>query len=899
MELSFAMINFYLVDSRTPRSVIDKIKAELSTAKLYGLDCETQDEGRHPGLEAYNNGTRHVFDHRRTVMTGFSTYVEGSDTAYYFNLAHKDVDNRLDVAIAHEVLDAASDDAICVAHNAPFEIVMFRQCLGRAIKNLVCTLQMAVSHHAPDEYDLNTFYGTPLPAQFRKLVPEILIEYSTYEGGSTSSGQQELLGKFIAKESKAEHSYNGFVKSIAKGYALKQLTKNRFGYEQATFKDTLDAHGATHMGELTGEQVCTYGADDAYWAVQHYRWMFNEMLSFNPHALRAFFETENPMVEVYADSWQEGIRLDLEAVFERQRTERIAMAQLLRDFKGRLRRMLPFPEDQHARLAEKEDWYAKNWLTKRKQIEKWAASPDSDDDFTMAFQVSNPIGNAWAIEQGVAVPKAGKLNLVYYHGMRTIMYDLLRVKMQYDQGKVASDSDARGRVREWIEKQLPVTATPMDMDDPATARWKLALEIMVDLQEMSDIEQRMKLYLTPYTQLMDPETSRVYPSLSSRLATRRLATSFPNPMQLAKSGNSAYIRGFYLPDDPTDSVVVSADWSAIELVLIGDLSGDPGFAEVYGQIPYGDMHSGAAVDALSVKTLPGLTEEEFREFKFGRNPNNRILRDFSGRDLSPSDYHKFTRGTPVGKGVNFSYWYSGALSTVATNLGWSDDEHWEAVDKYRARFPVAEGYRVGLQDIAVQQGYVELPDGHWRTRFECTWDWQRAMKQKFIDIAASPSMERYADLAIRRIQSRSKNQVVNAVIQGTCATLAKRSVLTLQKLCAVAGLEWRKDYRLMMPIHDELVFSVRRECVMQFIPLLRQAMTNHKDIVKTLPLNCTVAIGRTFRPFNKADPRLSQIELDEAQMIEGVIPKELEGTVLGEDKIAELLDYMFAEGITA
>lgn len=888
------MIKSFLVDARTPRSVIDQLIAELRVTELYGLDCETQDEARHDGLNQYNNATRHVFDHRRTTMTGFSVYCKDSEAAYYINLAHADVENRLDVAVAHEILDAANPNAICVAHNAPFEIVMFRQCLKREIANIVCTLQMAVSHHAPDEYDQHTFYATPLPRAFHKLVADILIEYSEFEG-STSGSQQELLGKFIAKESKAEHSYNGFVKSIAKGYNLKQLTKSRFGYEQLSYKALLQQYGAKHMGELTGEQVCEYGADDSYWAVQHYNWMFADMLQFNPHALKAFFQTENPMVHVYADSWQAGIRLDLEQVFERQRTERIAMAATLRHIKGLLRAALPFPADKHEKLAEKEDWYEKNWATKRKQIETWARSPDSDDDFTQCFQVSNPIGNAWAEEKGIAVPKAGKLNLVYYHGMRTIVYDLLRCKMHYDQGKVASDAETRGRIREWIEKQMPDTTTPMDVSTPEEQRWKNALAIMVDLQEMSDIEQRMKLYLTPYTQLMDPETSHVYPSLSSQLATRRLATSFPNPMQLAKSGGSAYIRSFYLPDDPDEGVVVSADWSAIELVLIGDLSGDPGFAEVYGQIPYGDMHSGAAVDALSVKTLPGLTEAEFREFKFGRNPNNRVLRDFSGRDLSPSDYHKFTRGTPVGKGVNFSYWYSGALSTVAGNLGWTDDEHWEAVDKYRARFPIAEGWRVGVQETAVEQGYVTLPDGHWRTRFECTWPWQRGMKQKFMDLSPAPAMQAYADLAIRRIQSRAKNQVVNAMIQGTCATLAKRSVLRLKVLCTEAGLVWGQHYRLMMPIHDELVWSVRRECVMQFIPLLRKAMVEHPDIVSTLPLNCTVAIGRTFRPFNKADPRLSQIELDEAQIIEGVIPKELEGTKLDDAHVEMILDYMFKE----
>lgn len=867
-------IKSVLIDDRTPQAVIEKIKGELAVCNLYGLDCETQDERRHTGLNIYNNKTRHVFDHRRTVMTGFSIYVDGSDTAYYINLAHKDRENRLPNSIVHELLDAVNPEAIVVAHNAPFELVMFLQCHARQLQNVVCTLQMAVSHHGPDEYWLDVFDAAPLPMAFYGVAKEALVAFADYHQGDTLNGyQQEVLGKFIAKESKAAHSYNGFWRSIKIGYDLKTLTKSRFGYEQMSYEKLLAMHGAEHMGDLTGEQTVAYGADDAYWAVQHYKWMLADMLKNNPKALRAFFQTENPMVQLYAEAWLKGIRLDLEQVFKRRDAERHEMAETLRRFKANLRKALPFPAGPHPKMMEKEDWYKKGWKNKRAQIERWVNMPDSDDDFTQAFQVSNPIGNAWAAEKGIAVPKSGKLNLVYWHGMRTIMYDLLRVPLQYDHGSVASDGDARGRIREKITDPLHEL-------------------IMKDLQEMAEIEQRMKLYLTPYTQLMDPETSRVYPSLSSQLATRRLATSFPNPMQLAKRGASAYIRSFYLGD--TDNhVVISADWSALELVLIGDMSGGRGFRKIFGQVPYGDMHSGSAVDGLSIKWMPGLTEEEFHEFKFGRNPNGRRLVDFSGVELSPKDFYTWARGTAIGKGINFGYWYSGAVSLVADNLGLTSEEHWALVDRYRARFPDEEAWRIGVQDEAAIFGFVELPDGHRRNRHEVTLDWARSMRSKFSAVSASPIMDKFAQLAIKRIQSRGRNQVVNAKIQGTNATLTKRSFLAVRKAVEDFGMKWGEDARLMMPIHDELVWSVDRRVALDFIPLLRTSMETHPEIVKTLPLNCTVAMGRTFRPFDKTNPAMSQIELDEAQAIEGIIPKDLEKTKLSDDKVAELLDWMF------
>ena len=285
------MLNAKLIDKRSPAEDWDRLLEEVRTATVLGLDCETQDEARHEGLNAYNNAKRHVFDHRRTTMTGFSVYSEGSDTAWYLNLAHADRPNRLEQEKALEVLAAIPDHCLVIAHNAPFELVMFKQCLGVQLKNVVCTLQMAVSHHDADEYDPQDFAATPLTA-FRKFVPDILREFAGYQlGDGLKNSQAELLGKFIAKESKAAHSCNGFVSEIAIGYNLKKLVKSIFGVTMQTYAEVLAAGGARHMGELTGEQVVSYGADDAYWAVQLYSFLKSSLLKNNPAALVAFLKT--------------------------------------------------------------------------------------------------------------------------------------------------------------------------------------------------------------------------------------------------------------------------------------------------------------------------------------------------------------------------------------------------------------------------------------------------------------------------------------------------------------------------------------------------------------------------------------------------------------------------------
>jgi DNA polymerase I-like protein with 3'-5' exonuclease and polymerase domains len=132
---------------------------------------------------------------------------------------------------------------------------------------------------------------------------------------------------------------------------------------------------------------------------------------------------------------------------------------------------------------------------------------------------------------------------------------------------------------------------------------RTAAAVVDSINTLAQIEQRMKLYLTPYSQLMDPETGRMYPTVNVHAGNTAHGCSTPNGMQLAKRGPSRYVRGFFEADND-DHLIVSIDWSGIELVEIGEFSGDPEFIKAFGQIPHADLHSGAASDILSVE-VPG------------------------------------------------------------------------------------------------------------------------------------------------------------------------------------------------------------------------------------------------------------------------------------------------------
>lgn len=884
------MIKTRLIDARNIDTELPLVLAALAACEFAGLDCETEDSARHPGINqmcGYREdgtkpqNTKLIFDNRRTVMTGFSVFPEGSDTAWYINLAHADVENRVAFEDVRCILDALPAGASWLSHNAPYELVMFENAVGYKIPEgrILCTLQMLVSAYGPDEYDMTNWRAAGL-AGMRALLPDLMTESRKWVPNETRRNYpkplNELIGKITAKESDAGHSYNGFVKEISYGYGLKQAIKTWFGVEMLTFKATLG--DKAHMGQLTGEETAAYGADDAYWVVPLFRKTLDYMAVNCPNAITAYFEQENPMIHVYAETWKNGIRIDIDDVVARRDNERVEFGKLLSEMKAAVRGLLPWRDELDPELGEREAWYAKNGDRYRREITAWAMSPDLEDPFEEAQRISSAVSNAWAADRGVEVRK--KLNLGHYMPMRVIYYDLLDEEIIMQHGKVQSDGDARGKLIARMEQ---------------SGRTDAGAQLIAVMGKMASCETRMKLYLTPYILLCDPDTLRVYPTLNCMLATRRMAANNPNTMQLAKYGEGAYVRGFYLSDtygQPVDDhVILSLDWSGVELVMIGEESGDPEFHKAFGQIPHKDMHSGAAADVLTVE-IPEMTEEIFKNLRFARHaddvPFPRLLVDLDGRALKPEKVYGYWR-TEIGKGSNFNYWYSGYLTTIGERMGWTPAQTGEATSRYAGRFAVAEQWRQSVVEEGAFNGFTDICDGHRRVRPEA--------KLRFIDeFMAKWPLDGNENLTYvirdiaRRLNRRAGNVLVNAKIQGGCAAVAKRSILSIR--------EWKREVdlddrvlRFMWPTHDELTFSVRKDLVADVTPELRRIMCDHPTLFKRVLLDASASVGRTFEPWNSKTALRGQVELMEPPA--EIVGVERAGKPLDRAGIQEVVDYLY------
>lgn len=931
-----------LIDNRNPET-LDELRQKIEAApdKVVGFDIETEDSGRHPGLnefmetnpesEDYKNSRKLVFDVNRTTVCGFSVYLQGDTDVFYVNMAHADVENRLDYETGCEFIRFLADRAFKVIHNYPFERTMCLKSLNIDLGwKFVDTLQMAVSAYNSDEYDIGRFKQAGLGGM-AKLIPEIKAAFrDCRDMKNLDTQQQEVLNKVIAKESTSDHSYNGYVSSLAYGYSLKKCTEQIFGYKQTSFKDAL--LGRAHMGLVTGEEILHYGADDAYWCVRLYEWLLDFMQRTNAPVIQTFFQQENPMTYIYSDCWARGWRVNHPAIYNRRDVERENYVKEVKKL-GALLQDLEFGSMPSPRLYQKQSkWYVgtkdglafQKYRTKINFLKKGYAELIEREDATdleWAMLTAGSVPRPWQTQEGIKLKgKEQDLrgNFAHYMTQRTLLHDLCMLPFVYIKGDIKTNAEARGKMHElaerlgndpalWIKewhRYNQLTDLPQEQLQTLAQQCceiypvKTVQGILDCLANIGHIEQRMKLFITSYLQLTDPETGRMYPIVSSRLNTRRMAAENPNTMQLSKRGESTYVRGFFLPERE-DHLLVAVDWSQVELVLIGESSKDPKFGEAYSQIPYQDLHLGAATAAIKVyypdftpemlSSIKNLSEDELAEFK--DSYSKVFINPVTNEDLEPYAVMKWWRGS-AGKPSNFGYWYSGTLMTVQDKLGWESNEMWEGTDNYRNTFMVAEQWRLMTIDEIRTKGYVDIFDGHRRVRYEGTDDWFFSFTAKW-NAYNDPVLSMFGAHVAKKIQRRAGNQAVNAKIQGGCATLAKRSILKLWNEINAPDSHW--DAVFIMPIHDELVFSVRHDQVVAFSKRILEVMCDHPELVSWLKLDGTISVGKTLEPFHPVKAPFGQIELDEAPAIEGYVPKDFKDCQLPDELRQNVVDYLMEQ----
>ena len=167
------------------------------------------------------------------------------------------------------------------------------------------------------------------------------------------------------------------------------------------------------------------------------------------------------------------------------------------------------------------------------------------------------------------------------------------------------------------------------------------------------------------------------------------------------------------------------------------------------------------------------------------------------------------------KAINFGLIYGMSAFGLAKQLDITRPEAQEYVDRYFNRYPGVKDYMQQTKEKAKEQGYVETVFGR---------------RLYLHEINARNGMRRqYAE-----------RTAINAPMQGTAADIIKRAMIELDKEIQTGKF----DMRMIMQVHDELVFEIKESQVDAAVKLIKEKMESAAEL--SVPLIVDVGIGSNW-----------------------------------------------------
>ncbi|MDD3236988.1 MAG: DNA polymerase I [Candidatus Gastranaerophilales bacterium] len=247
-------------------------------------------------------------------------------------------------------------------------------------------------------------------------------------------------------------------------------------------------------------------------------------------------------------------------------------------------------------------------------------------------------------------------------------------------------------------------------------------QIAKDILEQRHLSKLKTTYIETLPQLISPIDQRLHTSFNQTItSTGRLSSSNPNLQNIPiRTALGNRIRGAFVPKDKENAVILSADYSQVELRLLAHCAKDDNLIEAFCEDE--DIHTITAAKVFEVP-IEGVTKEMRRK----------------------------------AKAVNFGIVYGQSRYGLASSLGISSIEAQIFIDKYFATYPQVKEYMENTIKFAYEHGYVETIYGRKR------------------HLAAELTS------ATSKIQEAAQRAAINAPIQGTAADVVKIAMNKLQK----------------------------------------------------------------------------------------------------------------------
>ncbi|MFD2598370.1 DNA polymerase I [Sphingobacterium corticis] len=311
----------------------------------------------------------------------------------------------------------------------------------------------------------------------------------------------------------------------------------------------------------------------------------------------------------------------------------------------------------------------------------------------------------------------------------------------------------------------------------------LALADKSDIvQEILDFRQMQKLkstYVDALPALINKETGLIHTSYNQAVAaTGRLSSTNPNLQNIPiRTERGREVRKAFIPRDK-NHVLLSADYSQIELRLMAELSKDKNMIEAFQQNL--DIHRATAARVYGLE-LDEVTSDQRRN----------------------------------AKAVNFGIIYGQSAFGLSQNLNISRKEAAEIIDQYFTQYSGIRDYMSQTIESAKENGYVETI----------------LKRRRYLRDINS------ANMTVRGFAERN---AINAPIQGSAADMIKVAMIHIHQDIVEKQLKGK----MIMQVHDELVFDVPKEEVGAFKEIISHRM---KTAIKMeIPLEVEIGEGSNW-----------------------------------------------------
>ncbi|MBL8012586.1 MAG: DNA polymerase I, partial [Candidatus Omnitrophica bacterium] len=339
----------------------------------------------------------------------------------------------------------------------------------------------------------------------------------------------------------------------------------------------------------------------------------------------------------------------------------------------------------------------------------------------------------------------------------------------------------------FVKLQLPVvkkTKTGFSTDEEVLSRLAAKHEIAQVIIDYRQISKLKSTYIDALPRMVDPKTNRLHATFNQTGAeTGRLSSHNPNLQNIPiRTEMGREIRRAFVPFSASD-VLLSADYSQIELRILAHLSQDENLIKAFEKDQ--DIHAYTAGLIFDVKETD--VDAQMRN---------------------------------AAKRVNFGIIYGISSFGLGKDLGVSNQEAQDFIDRYFLRYPKVKLFMDHEIKKAQDQGYVT-------TIFN---------RRRYIPDIKSKN------IGLRQFAER---QAINTPVQGSAADLMKMAMIRMQESIH----NNRLNSRMIITVHDELVFNVSAAEKNQMASLVREAMEKAYQFL--VPITVSVKVGKNWLQMEK------------------------------------------------